>query len=729
MTWSRISRSGRWTILVVLALIVLAALRLVRVSRVSAANLILNGGFEESRSEVPTSWNLDRAVRERGSLRVDASGPHSDHGALELTPNGKNTDKEKPFGVGQLISAADLKGKSVRIRASLKAEGGATAQFLAFAITPEFRPLGHAILVENSPQYREQTATFTVDRDAAQVLVGCVVVGQKGKAWFADLSLEIEGASAAAASAPQSAPRQSLDSTVVVDAGNVLRNIPRLLYGTNVEWIYDANGIWDARASNFDPAILRAAKELGVTLVRFPGGVFADYYHWKDGVGAQSARPVRPHVADGNKSGNSFGTAELVEFSREIGAEPLLQVNMITGSPEEAAAWVSYCNNPNDADRIRNGARSPFNVHYWEIGNEQYGTADNPNTAKSSLSPEEYSARYLRFAAAMKKADSSIRLVAAGGVNSARYIAVTNNDWNRILLESAGSMIDFLAVHNAYAPLAASISNASFDDVYRALLAFPQLVSQNLGMVSQQIEKYAGGPSSRIQIAVTEWGPLFHIIPSDPWVDHPKTLGSGLYVAEVMQSFLRSPRTGMASFFKLTEQSFLGSIGPRGEPKPSYYAFQMYTKHFGELLVDTREEGPRFSSREVGNVGAVDNAPVLNAVSSLSADRARLYLIGINTSSTSSVRTNIRLQGFRPVSTAKLWVLSGPSLDANNGEDLPAVPGLKWAKQAASAGDSFQRGHPGMLRPQEATAGNVASQFTYVFPPMSVVSMEMSRAK
>jgi hypothetical protein len=120
---------------------------------------------------------------------------------------------------------------------------------------------------------------------------------------------------------------------------------------------------------------------------------------------------------------------------------------------------------------------------------------------------------------------------------------------------------------------------------------------------------------------------------------------------------------------------------------------------------------------------------VLRTVSSLSADRARLYLIGVNTSSTSSVRTNIRLQGFRPVSTAKLWVLSGPSLDANNGEDLPAVPGLKWAKQAASAGDSFQRGHPGMLRPQEGTAGNVASQFTYVFPPMSVVSMEMSRAK
>jgi alpha-N-arabinofuranosidase len=727
MSRSRISLPGRWAILVVLAVLVLASLRLVRVSGVSAANLILNGRFEVGHSEVPTSWNLDRAVKGRGSLRIDTSAPPGDHGSLELTPNANNTDKEKPFGVGQLIAASDLKGKSVRIRAFLKAEGGATAQFLAFAITPEFRPLGHAILVENSPQYREQTATFTVDREAAQILVGCVVVGQKGKAWFADLSLQVEGAPAS--SAPQAAPGQTLDSTIVVDAGKVLRTIPRLLYGANVEWIYDANGIWDARASKFDPAILRAAKELGVTLVRFPGGVFADYYHWKDGVGAQSARPVRPHVADGNKSGNGFGTAELVEFSRAIGAEPLLQVNMITGSPEEAAAWVSYCNNPNDADRIRNGARSPFNVHYWEIGNEQYGTADNPNTAKSSLTPEEYSARYLRFAAAMKKADSSIRLVAAGGVNSARYVAVTNNDWDRILLERAGSMIDFLAVHDAYAPLAASISHVPFDDVYRALLAFPQLVSQNLGLVSQQVEKYAGGPASHIQIAITEWGPLFHIIPSDPWVDHPKTLGSGLYVAEVMQSFLRSPRTGMANFFKLTEQSFLGCIGPRGEPKPSYYAFQMYTKHFGELLVDTREEGPRFSSRDVGNAGAVNSAPVLNTVSSLSADRARLYLIGVNTSSTSSVRTNIRLQGFRPVSTAKLWVLSGPSLDANNGEDLPAVPGLKWAKQSASAGDSFQRGHPGMLRPQEGTAGNVASQFTYVFPPMSVVSMEMSRAK
>jgi len=729
MRWPPIShRAGRWAILPVLAGLGLTVLRLGSTRNVSADNLIVNGAFEKVQSGVPTSWVLDQAVRGRGTLTVDSLAPHSGHGALELIPNGKNTDKEKPFGVGQLIRATDLKGKSVRIRAGMKADGGATAQFLAFAITADFRPLGHAILVENSSQYREQSATFSVDPQAAQVLVGCVVVGPQGRAWFTDLSLEIDG-NATADSAREEVSGPPLDSTVVVDAGNIIRTIPRLLYGTNVEWIHDANGIWDARTSKFDPGILRAAKELGVALVRFPGGIFADYYHWKDGVGPQSARPVRPHVADGNKSGNGFGTAELVEFSREIGAEPLLQVNMITGTPEEAAAWVSYCNNPNDADRIRDGAKRPFYVRYWEIGNEQYGKADNPDTAKSSLSPEEYTAQYLRFATAMKKADPSIRLVAAGGVNSGRYVAVTNNDWNRILLQRAGSMTDFLAVHNAYAPLAASASRASFDDVYRALLAFPQLVSQNLATVGWQIETYAGGPSSRIQIAVTEWGPLFHFIPSDPWVDHPKTLGSALYVAGAMQSFLRSPRMGMANFFKLTEQSFLGSIGPGGEPKPSYYAFQMYTKHFGDLLVDTKEEGPRFSSREVGNVAAVSNAPALDTVASLSADRMRLYLITVNTSFTNSIRAKIQLRDFHPASTARLWVLSGTRLDANNGEDLPPVPGLKWAKQAGPPGDSFQQGRRGMIRTQESSTGNVANRFSYVFPPMSVVSMELSRVK
>jgi len=707
-----VGRTGR--LLLILAGAAAVAVHAGKATNVVAANLIVNGSFQQTQSSKPVGWVLDDAVNGRGELSIDRTGAHSSKAALQLSPNSRNTLKDKPFGVGQLISAAGLKGKTVRIAASMKAEGGATAQFIAFAITNDFKPLGHEILVESSPQFRPQSGSLAVDAQAAQILVGCVVVGQRGRAWFTDLTIEPVPPSASI-TPPEHAPDASDNSEIVVDARKIIRPIPRLLYGTNVEWINDANGIWDARASRFDAEILRAAKELGVTLVRFPGGIFADYYHWKDGVGPRATRPVRPHVADQNRSANGFGTAELVEFSRQIGAEPLLQVNIVTGTPEEAAAWVSYCNDPGNLDRIRDGAREPFRVRYWEIGNEQYGKADNRSTWRSSLTAEEYANRYVAFAAAMRKADPTIQLVAAGGVNSARYIAVTNNDWDHILLQRAGSAMDFLAVHDAYAPVAASASHTSFDDVYRALFAFPQLVYQNLAMVADQI-------------AVTEWGPLFQAIPSDPWVDHPKTLGSGLYVALAMQVFLRAPEVGMANFFKLTEHSFLGSIGPGGEPKPSYFALQAYTKHFGDLLLDTQETGPRFSAREVGNVAAVQAAPLLNVVSSLSSDHKHLFLVAVNTSSTTGIRTRIRLTGFHPAPVGKVWLVSGPSLDSNNGDDLPAVPGLKWAKQASATSTSFQEGHSGLIRPKEFSLEDVADQFFYFFPPLSIISIELSRA-
>ena len=724
MNWSRFHwRRGGTLLIFALAGIATAVFRLASVQQAAAENLIVNGAFERVQNGVPDGWVLDKAVQGRGTLSVRSE---QGRGVLELSPNSKNTDTQKPYGVGQLIGAAQLKGKTVRVSAAIRAEGGATGQFFAFAITSDFRPLSHSVLAETSGEYRKQSGTFRVDPEAAQILVGCVVLGRQGRAWFTEVSLETDGSAAANREAGPSASPQA---SVTVDTNVVLRPIPSPLYGTNIEWIEEGNGIWDRQNSAFNPNILRAARELGVTLVRFPGGIFADYYHWRDGVGPRQSRPARPHLPGGNASANDFGTAELVEFSRQIGAEPLFQVNMITGTPEEAAAWVSYCNNPNDPERRRDGTAQPFNVRFWEIGNEPYGKADNPNTARSSLTPEQYAARYLQFADAMKKADSSIRLIGAGGVNTERYVAVTNNDWDRIILERAGSKMDYLSVHNAYAPIAASASHASVEEVYRALFAFPQLIDRNLEDVSNQIELNGRRSPNSIEIAVTEWGPLFHALPTDSWVDHAKTLGSALYVAGAMQSFLRSAHVGMTNFFKLTEDSFLGFIGQGGEPKPSYYAFQMFTKHFGDLLVDAKAEGPGFSSRDIGNVAAVHDAPMLNVVAALSKDRDRLYLLAVNSSIHDAIRASIRLSGFRPVEKAKALILTGTSLDANNGPDLPSVPGLKWAKQASISPGSFDSGHPGTVRPKESALENAGEQFSFSFPAMSVVSIELGRAK
>jgi len=473
---------------------------------------------------------------------------------------------------------------------------------------------------------------------------------------------------------------------------------------------------------------VQAAKDLGISLIRFPGGIFSDYYHWRDGIGPQSSRPVRDHYADDGKSKNVFGTDEIAQFARATGAELLLQVNIVTGTPEEAAEWVNYVNRPDHPERARNGSKESYRVKYWEIGNEQYGKSDNPKIAKSSLTPEEYASRYTRFAAAMKKADPSIVLVGVGGYNTGKYLGVSNNDWNRVLLQRAASSMDYLAVHNAYGPMFVSAGGHGFDDVYRTLLAFPQLIARNFDEVNRQIDSYAGSSASRMKIAITEWGPFFHAIPNDPYVGHTKTLGSALFVAGALHTFLRDERVAMANFFKLTEPNFMGWIDGKGVPKPSYYALQMYTRHFGDQLVDVRFDSGKFSSRAAGFTDSVSQEPYLDVVGSTSADGRRLYLIAVNRHFTNSLQTKITLRGFRPRGSARAWVLTAPSLDANNGDDLPRIPGLKWARQAsAPKGSMFEQGRPGLVVPQETAIPNVSESFTYNFAPRSVTAIELTQ--
>jgi alpha-N-arabinofuranosidase len=691
-------------------------------------NLVTNPGFEDSKAGVPTGWNLDEGLRSRGTVRVDSAEPYAGRNSLELMPNGKNTEAGRLFGVGQLIPANGLTGRRLKLQAALRVTGGASAQVLVFAVSRQFKPLAHSVLVwsESGSSYHVLSDLLDVDKDASQILIACAVEGTHGQAWFDDIQVGLENA--ASADPGVGSPAPAMQTVLEVDATKITKRVSPALFGTNLEWINNANGIWDPAQNRFRPEIVDAAKNLGITTVRFPGGIFADYYHWRDGIGPQSGRAARPHFADDGKSKNVFGTGELVQFCRATGAEPVIQVNIVTGTPDEAADWVSYCNRPNHPERERNGSKEPFRIRYWEIGNEQYGKSDNKNIAKSSLAPEEYASRYLSFAAAMRKADPSIVLIAVGGYNSGRYTAVSNNDWNKILLRRAASSIDFLAVHNAYAPLWASTSGASFEDVYRAMLAFPGLVSKNLNEVSHQIESFAGPSAGHIQIAVTEWGPFFHAIPSDPWVGHTKTLGSALYVASAVQAFLRDQRTEMANFFKLTEPSFMGWIDANGVPKPSYYALQMYTHHFGDRVIAVEVDSPNFGSRSVGNVDAVDRTEYLDAIASLSSDGRRLYIIAVNRSFSNGLQTKVSLHGFHPRSTARAWVLTAPSLDANNGNDLPSIPGLYWAKQiSAPRGSMFEQGRPGTVATRETSIANVSDSFSYLFPPMSVTALELTQ--
>jgi alpha-N-arabinofuranosidase len=534
----------------------------------------------------------------------------------------------------------------------------------------------------------------------------------------------------------------STKANIVINAQNVLRIIPKELFGTNIEWPTQKQFVWIDGNRASDPKVIELSRAMGVFLVRFPGGTFSDYYDWRKGVGNYYTRPAQNFVLDAGSAPNYFGTDELMSFCRSIGAEPMLTVNLITSNAQSASDWVSYCNSASDMTRIQNGNREPYRVKWWELGNESYMKQDAPSTKASSLSPEAYVERSRQFIAAMRRVDPSIKIGAIGGNNFTRFPFIADNRWNEVVLRQLGNQIDFFSVHNGYAPLVIENTDYSTEQLYSALLAFPVTIEKNFRTVCDEIDRFVPNNSTpnnrqRIKIAVTEWGPLFHISNNNKWVDHPKTLGSGLFTASVLNAMLRNPRVSIATFFKLKDVLFMGTIGYNNVPKGSFYPLQLYSKLAGSYLVNTETQCEKYNTQDVGLMPAVNNVPVLDVITAKSIDGKKLSVYAINKSMFNSIKAHISLNSFMPKTQAKVFIFTGKNIDANNGKDIPDVPGYTWAKQArASRNPQFDRGRPGELsiREKAVSLPSLASatkasiyQMDYVFEPHSLTVIELNQ--
>ena len=179
---------------------------------------------------------------------------------------------------------------------------------------------------------------------------------------------------------------------------------------------------------------VEALRRVNPRVIRWPGGCYASFYHWRDGIGPAEDRRPRESFW-GGLACNNAGTAEFVGLCAELGAEPLICVNMLTGTAAEAADWVAYCNggasNPSGALRAAHGCAKPFGVKYWELENEAY-------RKYSSL---EYARRCVEYARLMKKAGPSIKLAMIGYANYRRSLPE--------MLEIAGGWIDLVTDRGA----------------------------------------------------------------------------------------------------------------------------------------------------------------------------------------------------------------------------------------------------------------------------------------
>jgi alpha-L-arabinofuranosidase len=205
---------------------------------------------------------------------------------------------------------------------------------------------------------------------------------------------------------------------------------------------------WDHLGNNWREDVVEVTRELAPTMMRW-GGIFLDFYRWREGVGPRDKRPPMLNLLWGGIESNQVGTSEFVEFSRQAGAEPLICVNfesdgrqrylkakgsVRTADSKEAAEWVSYCNDRVNAERHANGQAAPHAVKYWQIGNET-------SYDKQGFDLETAARKTLEFAKAMRRADPTIQLIGWG-----------DSGWAGPMIEVAGELLQFLAFHHMFNP-------------------------------------------------------------------------------------------------------------------------------------------------------------------------------------------------------------------------------------------------------------------------------------
>ncbi|HEU5425570.1 MAG TPA: cellulose binding domain-containing protein [Actinocrinis sp.] len=256
---------------------------------------------------------------------------------------------------------------------------------------------------------------------------------------------------------------------VTVNATEGLGTIPATGYGLN-------SAVWDSQMNV--PAVQDLLGQAGVGMLRYPGGSYGDIYHWQDNTAPGG------YVAPGTDFDSFMGTV------KKVGAQPILIANYGSGTPAEAAGWVQYAN-------VTKG----YGDKYWEIGNELYGNgyygADWETDNHASKSPTTYANNVLQYVSAMKAVDPTIKVGAVltlpGNWPDGAVAAGDSADWNRTVLQIAGSAIDFVIVH--WYPSGKDAATA---------LSEPQQLPGELDQLRSEIDKYAGANGPNLGIALTE---------------------------------------------------------------------------------------------------------------------------------------------------------------------------------------------------------------------------------
>jgi alpha-L-arabinofuranosidase len=475
------------------------------------------------------------------------------------------------------------------------------------------------------------------------------------------------------------APAGAPDSIVVnIDATQPGPTISRHLFGQFAEhlghgiyegiWVGPDSPIPNTRGIRND--VVAALRALKVPNVRWPGGCFADNYHWRNGIGAR--RPVTLNPDWGNVTEpNSFGTHEFMDFVAQIGAAPFISVNIGSGTPQESADWLEYLTSAQPTtlaqERAANGRAEPWQVPILGLGNESWDCGGN-------MTPEYYASQmkvFSRFARnfnpQQQDANKMLRIAVGPGGGEPRFTA-----WTETVMKSWKDRkwswdIEGISLHNYtvidwdHKHAATGFGEKEYAEILRATLKMDGLIAQHVAIM----DRY--DPEKKLALAVDEWGAWYAPAPgTNPgFLVQQNSLRDAVLAALNLNIFARhADRVRMANIAQMVNvlQAMILTDNDRLLLTPTYHVFRMYVPFQDARFIPLTIDAGTWTN-------GVITLPRVDAIAAKDAS-GRLLLAFTNVDPARAANIEVNLAG-AAVRSASGETLTAPRVDSINTFDAP----------------------------------------------------------
>lgn len=407
--------------------------------------------------------------------------------------------------------------------------------------------------------------------------------------------------------------------TVSLDALGAGRAVNRQLLGQNLQWVDRGDEMFDATAKP-RAAMLSLAQSLGSTTLRYPGGLQSDTYHWQRGMGLLTERGLNEHANARRMQPTLVGTQEFLELCEALGATPLVTVNLASGTPEEAAAWVKQVN----IDRLtssKTGNKLP-KVPLWELGNEPYlKPEEQPGLW---MTPSEFRSKAIQFAKAMMAVDESIQFsLPLTSDKRNGFQATPYQGFAREVLEELPPGVSHISLHNAYVPFGMD-RTYSFDELHWGAMAGGRSVVADLQAMRSLLSERQ--PRSKLAFAITEHNAIFTLGKGES-DQLSKSISGALAVADVLRVLASEPDVAMAHFWSLSGNGFFGAIHQDARLRPAGQVLALFNEALKGQWLPASMSAPTVSSPGVGASAAVPALPVAEVLATREGQQLRLLVI------------------------------------------------------------------------------------------------------